>query len=148
MLRSRFLDQIMEEYTSTTFKQHLATHGIIHQNSCPYTPQQNGVAERKNTHLMEVARSIMFHTNVPKRFWGDAVVTATYLINRTPTRVFLDATPYEVLNKTFYRSSACVWVCVLCVVSRLAKKQVGSQKHKDKVYWIFNTSERRQVLCT
>ena len=42
----------------------------------------------------------MFHTYVPKRFWGDAVVTATYLINRTPKRVLMDATPYEVLNKT------------------------------------------------
>ncbi|KAG7572491.1 Ribonuclease H-like superfamily [Arabidopsis suecica] len=41
------------EYTSHTFKQHLAKHGIIHQTSCPYTPQQNGVAERKNRHLME-----------------------------------------------------------------------------------------------
>ena len=88
------------EYTSTAFKQHLASHGIIQQTSCPYTPQQNGVAERKNRHLMEVARSMMFHTNVPKRFWGDAVVTATYLINRTPTRVLFDATPYEVLNKS------------------------------------------------
>ena len=88
------------EYTSIAFKQHLAAHGIIQQTSCPYTPQQNGVPERKNRHLMEVARSLMFHANVPKRFWGDAVFTATYLINRTPTRVLLDSTPYEVLNKT------------------------------------------------
>src|SRR5690606_27533494 len=49
------------EYTSNAFKSHLAKHGIVHQTSCPYTPQQNGVAERKNRHLMEVARSMMFH---------------------------------------------------------------------------------------
>ncbi|KAL0696278.1 hypothetical protein Bca4012_063458 [Brassica carinata] len=48
---------------------------------------------------MEVARSMMFYTNVPKRFWSDAVMTACYLINRTPTRVLDDLTPYEVLNK-------------------------------------------------
>ena len=48
---------------------------------------------------MEVARSMMFYTNMPKRFWSDAVMTACYLINRTPTRVLDDATPYEVLNK-------------------------------------------------
>ena len=88
------------EYTGNTFKQHLAKHGVIHQTSCPYTPQQNGVAERKNRHLMEVARSMMFHTNVPKRFWGDAVLTACYLINRIPTRILQDLSPYEVLNKT------------------------------------------------
>ena len=87
------------EYTSLAFKQHLNKHGIIHQTSCPYTPQQNGVAERKNRHLMEVARSMMFHTNVPKRFWGDAVVSACYLINRTPTKILSDLSPFEVLNK-------------------------------------------------
>ncbi|KAL0796318.1 hypothetical protein Bca101_067695 [Brassica carinata] len=88
------------EYTSHAFTQHLAKHGIIHQTSCPYTPQQNGVAERKNRHLMEVARSMMFHTNVPKRFWGDAVVSACYLINRIPTKVLKDVSPFQVLNKT------------------------------------------------
>ena len=87
------------EYTSHAFKSYLAQHGIVHQTSCPYTPQQNGVAERKNRHLMEVARSMMFHANVPKRFWSDAVVTACYLINRIPTKVLKDISPYEVLNQ-------------------------------------------------
>ncbi|KAL1209116.1 Retrovirus-related Pol polyprotein from transposon TNT 1-94 [Cardamine amara subsp. amara] len=49
---------------------------------------------------MEVARSMMFHKNLPRRFWGDAVMTACYLINRTPTKVLNDISPYEVLNKT------------------------------------------------
>uniref|UniRef100_A0A1J3J2T0 Retrovirus-related Pol polyprotein from transposon TNT 1-94 n=4 Tax=Noccaea caerulescens TaxID=107243 RepID=A0A1J3J2T0_NOCCA len=88
------------EYTSKAFKQFLDKNGIIHQTSCPYTPQQNGVAERKNRHLMEVARSMMFHTNVPKRFWGDAVVTACYLINRIPTKILNDLSPFKVLNQT------------------------------------------------
>ncbi|KAL0641218.1 hypothetical protein Bca4012_103077 [Brassica carinata] len=88
------------EYTSHAFKSHLAKHGIVHQTSCPYTPQQNGVAERKNRHLMEVARSMMYHANVPKRFWGDAVQTACYLINRIPTKVLKNLSPFEVLNKS------------------------------------------------
>ncbi|CAF2369372.1 unnamed protein product, partial [Brassica napus] len=83
------------EYTSHAFKQHLSQHGILHQTSCPYTPQQNGVAERKNRHLMEVARSLMFQSNVPKRFWSDAVATACYLINRTPTKVLNEKAPFE-----------------------------------------------------
>ncbi|CAN7087861.1 unnamed protein product [Brassica rapa subsp. narinosa] len=87
------------EYTSYAFKSHLDHHGILHQTSCPYTPQQNGVAERKNRHLMEVARSLMFQANVPKRFWSDAVSTACYLINRMPTKVLKDQAPFEVLNK-------------------------------------------------
>ncbi|KAL0641862.1 hypothetical protein Bca4012_102644 [Brassica carinata] len=87
------------EYTSNAFKQHLSQYGILHQTSCPYTPQQNGVAERKNRHLMEVARSLMFQSNVPKRFWSDAVATACYLINRTPTKILNEKAPFEVLNK-------------------------------------------------
>lgn len=43
---------------------------------------------------------MMFHMNVPKSFWGDDVMSACYLINRIPTRVFHDLCPYEVLNKT------------------------------------------------
>jgi len=88
------------EYTSNAFKQHLSQYGILHQTSCPYTPQQNGVAERKNRHLMEVARSMMFHTSVPKRFWSDAVISACYLINRIPTKILEDQSPYEVLNRS------------------------------------------------
>ncbi|WZY99772.1 hypothetical protein YC2023_072101 [Brassica napus] len=87
------------EYTSYAFKSHLDHHGILHQTSCPYTPQQNGVAERKNRHLMEVARSLMFQANVPERFWSDAVSTACYLINRMPTKVLKDQARFEVLNK-------------------------------------------------
>ncbi|KAG7536926.1 Ribonuclease H-like superfamily [Arabidopsis suecica] len=49
---------------------------------------------------MEVARSMMFHTSVPRRYWGDAVMTACYLINRTPTKVLGDLSPFEVLNNT------------------------------------------------
>ncbi|WZZ44938.1 hypothetical protein YC2023_041197 [Brassica napus] len=88
------------EYISNAFKSHLAKHGIVHQTSCPYTPQQNGVAERKNMHLMEVSRSMMFHANVPKRFWSDAVQTACYLINRVPTKILKNLSPFEVLNKS------------------------------------------------
>ncbi|XP_010424606.1 PREDICTED: uncharacterized protein LOC104709740 [Camelina sativa] len=88
------------EYTSHKLKEHLEKHGILQQTSCPYTPQQNGVAERKNRHLMEVVRSMMFHLNVPKRFWGDAVTNACYLINRTPTKILHDSSPFEILNQT------------------------------------------------
>ena len=49
---------------------------------------------------MEVARSMMFHIPVPRRFWGDTVMAACYLINRIPTRVLNEQSPFEVLNKT------------------------------------------------
>jgi len=65
----------------------MASKGIIHQSSCAHTPQQNGVAERKNRHLIETARTLLIHMNVPLYLWGDAVLTACYLINRMPSSV-------------------------------------------------------------
>ncbi|RVW61349.1 Retrovirus-related Pol polyprotein from transposon RE1 [Vitis vinifera] len=82
-------------------REFLAQEGIVHLSSCVDTPQQNGIAERKNRHLLEVARSLMFSMNVPKLFWGQAVLTAAYLINRMPSRVLKFQTPCQTLLKSF-----------------------------------------------
>ena len=74
------------EYFHFALGTYLMNNGIIHQSSCVDTPQQNGVAEQKNKHLLEVSRSIMFTSNVPKHFWGEVVLTAAYLINKRPSR--------------------------------------------------------------
>jgi hypothetical protein len=58
------------EYVNQEFEQFLAMNGIEHQTTCVNTPEQNGVDERKNRHLLEVARSLMFTMNVPKFLWG------------------------------------------------------------------------------
>ena len=65
----------------------MSSHGILHQFSCAYTPQQNGVAERKNCPLVETARTLLFHHKVPQCFWGDAILAACYLINPMPFSV-------------------------------------------------------------
>jgi transposase InsO family protein len=86
------------EYTNKAFEEYLSAHGIQHQTTCPYTPAQNGVAERKNRHLLEVARCMMISMHVPKHLWGQAVLTAAYLINRKPSRVLEWQTPYKMLK--------------------------------------------------
>ena len=85
------------EYVNKEFSNFLSTNGILHQTTCLDTPPQNGVAERKNRHILEVARSLMFTMNVPKFLWSEAVLTATYLINRTPSRILSMKTPCEML---------------------------------------------------
>ncbi|KAK8926084.1 hypothetical protein KSP39_PZI018064 [Platanthera zijinensis] len=85
------------EFIDSTFEQYLADRGIIHQTSCAYSPAQNGVAERKNRHLLEVARCLL-HMQLPKYYWGDDVLTAAYLINRMPTRVLDFKTPLTTLG--------------------------------------------------
>ena len=56
------------EYFSHNLTDYLLEHDILHQSSYPYTPQQNGVPKRKNRHLLEVARAMMFTTHVPHSF--------------------------------------------------------------------------------
>ncbi|RVX19942.1 Retrovirus-related Pol polyprotein from transposon TNT 1-94 [Vitis vinifera] len=85
------------EYFSTPFTSFMSHHGILHQSSCAHTPQQNGVAERKNRHLVERTCTILLHSNVIFRFWGDAVLTACYLINRMPSSVLHDQIPHSLL---------------------------------------------------
>lgn len=92
------------EYFNECLENFLKEKGIQHQSTCRGTPKQNGIAERKNKHLLEVACAIMFSMHVPKYLWGEAVLTASYLINRMPTRVLKVVTPLECLKKTFSES--------------------------------------------
>jgi transposase InsO family protein len=85
------------EYVNDEFRSFLSAEGIVHQTSCADTPPQNGVAERKNRHILEVTRSLMYTMNVPKFLWSEAVMTATYLINRMPSRILGMKTPYEMV---------------------------------------------------
>ena len=108
MIQTQFQSKIQilksdnaRDYFNSILGEFLAKEGIVHLSSCVDTPQQNGIAERKNRHSLEVARSLMFSTNVPKLFWGEAVLTAAYLINRMSSRVLKFQTPCQTLLKSF-----------------------------------------------
>lgn len=75
------------------------SHGIRHQTSNSYTVQHNGLAERKNRQLMEVVCASLFGMNVSRLYWGEAVKSATYLINRTPSRVIKFQNTHQKLQK-------------------------------------------------
>ncbi|GAB2275324.1 hypothetical protein Dimus_039121 [Dionaea muscipula] len=85
------------EYFSHSFTTFMATHGILHESSCPDTPSQNGVTERKNRHLLEVTKALMFRMHVPKMFWSEPVLTAAYLINRMPSSILQGEIPLRAL---------------------------------------------------
>lgn len=75
----------------------LSDQGILFETSCVYMPQQNGHVERKHRHLLNVARALPFQAFLPIKFWGECVLTACYLINRTPTPLLNNKIPYQYL---------------------------------------------------
>ncbi|CAF4951965.1 unnamed protein product [Pieris macdunnoughi] len=83
------------EFRSKAFDKFLKDNGISRRLSAPYTPQQNGMSERKNRSLMDKARCLMLDANIPAKFWAEAVNTANYLINRSPARALKGNSPYE-----------------------------------------------------
>lgn len=64
---------------------YLRDNGITQCVSCPYTPEQNGCAERKHRHILETGRALLHYANIPSHFWTNAFETAVYTINRLPT---------------------------------------------------------------
>jgi len=79
---------------SNAFQSFLQNEGILSQHSCPSTPQQNGVAERKNRHLLDVVRTLLLESSVPLRFWCEALSTAIHLINRLPSSTLHNVSPF------------------------------------------------------
>ncbi|XP_004966968.2 uncharacterized protein LOC101762853 [Setaria italica] len=83
------------EFKNSRMKVFCAEHGLDHQFSSPYVPPQNGVVERKNRTLVEMARTMLDEHKTPRRFWAEAINTACYVANRIFLRAFLKKTSYE-----------------------------------------------------
>ncbi|WKA00249.1 hypothetical protein VitviT2T_018628 [Vitis vinifera] len=83
------------EYISKEFNVFCQEAGIVHQLTAPYSPQQNGISERKNRTVMEMARCMLFEKKLPKLLWAEAVNTSVYLLNKLPTKSVQSKTPIE-----------------------------------------------------
>ncbi|GMJ02182.1 hypothetical protein HRI_003887400 [Hibiscus trionum] len=87
------------EFMSREFDSFCEEMGIHRQLTASYTPQQNGVAERKNRSLVEMAKSMLKAKCLPKSFWAEAIHTATYVLNRSPTSALIHQTPFEAFHE-------------------------------------------------
>ncbi|KAL4273006.1 hypothetical protein GQ457_13G030250 [Hibiscus cannabinus] len=83
------------EFMSKEFNLFCEDNGIRRELTIPYTPEQNGVVERKNRTIVEMARSMLQARRLSNQFWAEAVATSVYLLNLSPTRVVMNKTPYE-----------------------------------------------------
>lgn len=89
-----------KEYVNNRLKQILEKFGIVHQTTEPYTPEHNGVAERTNRTIVDMARTMLLEAKLPRKYWAEAVSTAVYLLNRCPTRALSNTVPEEIWTKT------------------------------------------------
>jgi transposase InsO family protein len=83
------------EYFSNEFSEYLKEHGIQRKYSCSYSPQQNGVAERKNKHIAKITRAMLNEKNLLNYFQTKAITIVIYIMNRTPIMVVHGMTPEE-----------------------------------------------------
>ncbi|XP_050367279.1 uncharacterized protein LOC126785698 [Argentina anserina] len=83
------------EFKNSMFDMFCSEQGIFHEYSAPITPQHNGVVERKNRSLLEMARVMLHYAGIKTTFWAEAVSTACHTINRDILRTGTDKTPYE-----------------------------------------------------
>jgi transposase InsO family protein len=86
------------EFKNLQVEEYLEEEGIKHEFSAHYTPHQNGVVERKNRTLIDMARTMLGEFKTPERFWSEAVNTACYDINRLYLHRLLKKTSYELLT--------------------------------------------------
>ena len=90
---------------------HLNTCGIVPQLTPARTPQRNGVSERRNRTLLDSVRSMMSHTDLPVSFWGHALETTAFILNRAPSKS-VETTPYEMWHSKKPKVSFLkVWGC-------------------------------------
>uniref|UniRef100_A0A1Y1N2J6 Integrase catalytic domain-containing protein n=1 Tax=Photinus pyralis TaxID=7054 RepID=A0A1Y1N2J6_PHOPY len=84
------------EYISNVFEKYLHENGINDRRSAPGCPQQNGLAERQNRVLVEMARCMMLESGVPMNFWAEAIMTSVFIRNRCPSSAIDFKIPYEI----------------------------------------------------
>jgi hypothetical protein len=143
------------EYLSLEFGDHLKKCGIVPQLTPPGTPQWNGVSERRNRTLLDMVRSMMSQADLPLSFWGYALETAAFTLNRVPSKS-VEKTPYEIwTGKRPGLSFLKVWGCE-AYVKRLMSDKLTPKSDKcffvgypreTKGYYFYNKAEGKVFVA-
>jgi hypothetical protein len=145
------------EFTSVEFGEHCARCGVQRQLTAPYTPQQNGVVERCNQTVVDMAHSILKAKALSSFFWGEAVHTAVHLLNQAPTRALDGKTPFEAW---YGEHTAVHYLRTFGCVAHVKTTKSGLQKLDDrstptifvgyesgsKAYKCYDPSTKRVVI--
>lgn len=85
------------EFSDQFCTKFMKEHGIVHRTTCSHRPPQNARVERKHRHMLEVARALKLQSGLPNSYWGDCILASACIINRIPSTVLNNVSPYEVL---------------------------------------------------
>jgi transposase InsO family protein len=147
------------EFKNSQIEGFLEEEGIKHEFSSPYTPQQNGVVERKNRTLLDMPRTMLDEYKTLDRFWAEAINTTCYSINRLYLHWILKKTSYELLtgkkpNVSYFRvfgSKCFILIKEVEIINLLLKQQKAFLLGYDsnmRAYRVFNKSTRLvEVSC-
>ena len=127
-------------------KSFLQSQGIECQNTCIYTPQQNGVVERKHRHILVVARALLFQSHLPITFWGECVLTAVYLIKRISSPLLSSKSPFEMLyNRPPSLNHLKVFGC-LCYATNVHPLKKFEPRAKSYIFVGYPTNQKGYKL--
>jgi hypothetical protein len=133
------------EYTSNDFSQFSDGHGIIHEVAPPYSPQSNGVAERKNRTLTDLVNAMLESIDMPYEWWVEAILTTNFVLNIVVTKN-REVTPYEGWNeRKFNINFLRTWGCLAKVNLPEPKKRKLGPKIVDCVFlgYVHNSTAYR-----
>lgn len=143
------------EYLSIDFKEHLMGCGVVSQLTPPGTPQLNGISERRNRTLLDIVRSMMSQIELPSSFWGFALLSAAFLLNRSPTKA-ANKSPYEIWkgkvpNMAFLKIWGCDAYVRVKVDDKLATRSekcvfIGYPK-ETRGYYFYNRHEGKMFVA-
>lgn len=144
------------EYTSKSLSKYYEIKGIRPQYTAPFSPQQNGVAERKNRLLIEMTRCLLLQAKLPKTYWGEAINTANELLNRMPYK-HLDKTPYELWHgkKPILSDIKCFGSTAIVHQPKQSRKKLDNvdqrclfmgYKSGSKAYRLLDTSTSKIII--
>ncbi|GKE72957.1 zinc finger, CCHC-type containing protein [Tanacetum coccineum] len=128
------------EFTSNEFTQYCKENGIARQLTAPYSPQQNGVVERRNRTIISTTRCMMKETNMPQKFWAEAVRHAIYILNSVPTKALEDITPYEAIKQ---RKPNLENLRVLGCIAYAKLRKSKRNEQGSKAYRLFDPTTQR-----
>jgi hypothetical protein len=136
------------EFKNTRIDKLCDEYGIRHQFSAKYTPQSNGLVERKNRTLIDMARSMLSEYNVSHSFWAEAINTACFYSNCLYCYQFLEKTPYEILNGrklniAYFR----VFGCQLYILKKGTRLSKFEKKCDEGFLLGYSTTSKAYIVC-